>query len=237
VFLGGCATGLFLTDPASAGLRPTKDVDTITEVGSYAEYARLSERLRQLGLTEDATEGAPLCRWRIGALVIDVMPTADDVLGFANRWYIPAIAAAQSMQLAELEIRVITPIYFLATKLEAFRARGHGDVSGSHDLEDVVTVIDGRPEIIEEVSAAPEDVREYIATAFQQLMADRAFANALPGSCYLTPRPSCGCQSLLGGSRRWHPTAPEKVLWSLDAHSHNVHRFLMARLPGILWIE
>jgi hypothetical protein len=34
VFLGGCATGLFLTDPASAGLRPTKDVDTITEVAS-----------------------------------------------------------------------------------------------------------------------------------------------------------------------------------------------------------
>ena len=48
VFLGGCTTGLFLTDPAVAGLRPTKDVDTITEVASYAEYATLSERLREL---------------------------------------------------------------------------------------------------------------------------------------------------------------------------------------------
>jgi hypothetical protein len=46
VFLGGCATGLFLTDPVATGLRPTKDVDTITEIGSYAEYASLSERLR-----------------------------------------------------------------------------------------------------------------------------------------------------------------------------------------------
>jgi hypothetical protein len=109
------------------------------------------------------------------------MPTAEEVLGFANRWYIPALAAAQWMQLAELEIRVITPVYFVATKLEAFRARGHGDVSGSHDLEDVVTVIDGRPEIIDEVSSAPEDVRDYIATAFQELMANRAFADALPG--------------------------------------------------------
>jgi hypothetical protein len=48
VFLGGRTTGLFLTDPAVAGLRPTKDVDTITEVASYAEYAILSERLREL---------------------------------------------------------------------------------------------------------------------------------------------------------------------------------------------
>ena len=163
VFLGGCATGLLLTDPAASGLRPTKDVDTITEVATYAEYDKLSERLRQLGLTEDATEGAPLCRWRTGALIIDVMPTSEQVLGFSNRWYIPAIAAAQSMQLAELEIRVITPVYFLATKLEAFRARGQDDVRGSHDLEDVLTVIDGRPEIIEEVSSASKDVRDYIA--------------------------------------------------------------------------
>ena len=138
VFLGGCATGLFLTDTAAADLRPTKDVDAITEVASYAEYAKLSERLRELGLTEDTSEGAPLCRWRHGALIIDVMPTSADVLGFANRWYVPALASAQGMRIADLQVRVITPVFFLATKLEAFRARGGGDVSGSHDLEDVI---------------------------------------------------------------------------------------------------
>ena len=122
VFLGGCATGLFLTDPASAGLRPTKDVDAITEIASYAEYATLSERLRELGLTEDTREGAPLCRWRHGQLIIDVMPTNEEVLGFANRWYTPALASASAMQISDLQLRVITPVYFLATKLEAFRA-------------------------------------------------------------------------------------------------------------------
>lgn len=181
VFLGGCATGLYLTDPGAAGLRPTKDVDAITEVTSYAEYAKLSERLRELGLREDTTEGAPLCRWRHGALIIDVMPTTEEVLGFANRWYIPALAHAQTMQVAELQIRVITPVYFLATKLEAFRARGEGDVSGSHDLEDVITVIDGRSEIIEDVRSAPADVRVYISAELQRLLATRAFIDALPG--------------------------------------------------------
>lgn len=181
VFLGGCATGLFLTDPAAAGLRPTKDVDTITEVASYAEYAKLSERLRELGLTEDISEGAPLCRWRHGAIIIDVMPTIEEVLGFANRWYTPALGSAEWMQIDGLHIRVITPEYFLATKLEAFRARGGGDVSGSHDLEDIITVVDGRVEIISEVRSASADVRTFIASEFQQLLAIRAFVDALPG--------------------------------------------------------
>lgn len=46
VFVGGCTTGLFITDPAAGGIRPTKDVDAIVDVTSYAKYTALSERLR-----------------------------------------------------------------------------------------------------------------------------------------------------------------------------------------------
>lgn len=52
VFVGGCTTGLFITDPAAGGIRPTKDVDAIVDVVSYAKYTALGERLRTLGLTE-----------------------------------------------------------------------------------------------------------------------------------------------------------------------------------------
>ena len=76
VFVGGCTTGLFITDPAASGIRPTKDVDAIVDVTSYAKYTALSERLRTLGLVEDTTPGAPLCRWRRDDLIVDVMPTA-----------------------------------------------------------------------------------------------------------------------------------------------------------------
>jgi hypothetical protein len=38
VFLGGCATALLLTDPAAPEVRPTQDVDVITEVASLADY-------------------------------------------------------------------------------------------------------------------------------------------------------------------------------------------------------
>ncbi len=124
VFVGGSIAGLLMTDPASAGVRPTTDVDAISEVASYAEYADLSARLRALGLHEDATEGAPACRWRSGELVLDVMPTDPRILGFSNRWYGPALTTAQPVDLAGLKARVITAVYFVATKLQAFLGRG-----------------------------------------------------------------------------------------------------------------
>ena len=63
VFVGGCATGLLITDEAAAEVRPTYDVDAIVEITSYADYLGFAERLRALGFAEDPGEGAPLCRW------------------------------------------------------------------------------------------------------------------------------------------------------------------------------
>ena len=84
-----------------------------------------------------------------------------------------------------LRIRVVTAPYFFATKLEAFRGRGHGDYLTSQDLEDIVTVVDGRPELLEELRAASQDVRSYIATDIRGLLETEQFADALPG--YLLP--------------------------------------------------
>jgi len=46
VFVGGCTTGLLITDKAAADVRPTYDVDAIAEITSYMEYTAFSERLR-----------------------------------------------------------------------------------------------------------------------------------------------------------------------------------------------
>lgn len=181
VFVGGSTTGLLLTDPVTVGIRPTKDVDAIVNVLSYAGYAALSERLRHIGLTEDTSEGAPLCRWRHGGLIVDVMPIAEEVLGFSNRWYPSAIQTAQTLSIDSRDVQVITAVYFVATKLEAFRGRGRGDVLLSHDLEDVVTLVDGRPELVAEVAAAEPEVRGSIASEITTLMANPEFLEALWG--------------------------------------------------------
>ena len=180
VFVGGCTTGLFITDPAAGGIRPTKDVDAIVDVTSYAKYAALSERLRALGLAEDTTPGAPLCRWRRDNLIVDVMPVDEHVLGFSNRWYPAAIETAQRLDIAGHNVRVVTPALFIATKLEAFHGRGGDDIFASHDLEDIIAVVEGRPEIVSEVAAASPT---YGATSARTSSAARQsrFVEALGG--------------------------------------------------------
>jgi predicted nucleotidyltransferase len=181
VFVGGCTTGLLISDEGAGDVRPTVDVDAITEITSYADYTLFSERLRKLGFTEDASEGAPTCRWLNGETKLDVMPLNETILGFSNRWYESAHRSAQDYELeTDLHIRVVTPPYFCATKIEAFRGRGNGDYRSS-DLEDLVTVVDGRSELLKELQAAPDDVRSYVAEAIGQLLRTDEFTDALPG--------------------------------------------------------
>ena len=181
VFVGGCVTGLLITDSATAGTRPTTDVDVIAEICSYAEYATLSDRLRELGLVQDARDGAPTCRRRHENSTVDVMPVDEGVLGFANRWHRPAMDSAEWVDLAGLTLRCITPVYFVATKLEAFHGRGDRDYYASHDLEDAMTVIDGREELVAEVLNAPQDVRDYIRDEFAKLLGTEDFVDAVSG--------------------------------------------------------
>jgi hypothetical protein len=187
VFVGGCTTGLLITDEAAAEVRPTFDVDVIAEITTYAGYAAFSERLRALGFREDSSKDAPFCRWLIDAIKLDVMPLEEKILGFTNRWYRAAMDAAQETVLEPgLRIRVVTAPYFVATKLEAFCGRGRGDYAGSHDLEDLLTVIDGRAAIVQEIANAAS-VRSYIAEQFRALLKTPAFVDALPG--HLLPDP------------------------------------------------
>lgn len=179
-FVGGCVTGLLLTDPAAAPIRPTLDVDAIIAVASYLELKSLEDRLRELGFDQTYAEGAPICRWLNGDLILDLMPTDSSILGFTNRWYGPALENSQRIRIGENEIRLITAPYFLATKLEAFHGRGKNDFQLSHDLEDIVTVIDGRSEIVDDVHFAPEDLQKYLSNQFQTLLSNREFREAIP---------------------------------------------------------
>jgi hypothetical protein len=93
VFVGGMVRGLLVTDPGAAPERPTDDVDLIVELTSTAAYHRLAVELRARGFREDTTPGAPICRWSVEGVTVDVMPTDGRVLGFRNRWYADAMAS------------------------------------------------------------------------------------------------------------------------------------------------
>ena len=182
VFVGGCTTELFITDEGAAQPRQTKDVDTIVEAASYAEYISFAEKLKKIGFREDTSEDAPICRWIKESTILDVMPLDEKTLGFTNTWYRPAMETAEIYELLpDISIRVVTSVYFCATKMEAFEGRGNEDYLGSHDLEDIIAVIDGRAEIVDEIKNAPEDVRRFIADKIGKWLNNRKFTDALPG--------------------------------------------------------
>ncbi|QVL52652.1 MAG: hypothetical protein KFB97_14920 [Cyanobium sp. M30B3] len=181
VFVGGAVAGVLITDPAMPEIRPTQDVDVICRVLARSDYHQLGRQLRQRGFQEDSRPGAPLCRWCTHDVVLDLMPTQGEILGFCNRWHPLALETAQQQALPSgRSIRLVTAPVFLATKLEAFRGRGQGNVLFSHDLEDLMAVVDGRTSLLEECRHSPPELRNDLAAQFLELLNTSAFLEALP---------------------------------------------------------
>jgi hypothetical protein len=181
-FLGGSAIGFHITDKAEPEIRATRDVDIIVEAASVVAYHRLERTLIELGFFQKIQEEDPICRWYIDDVIIDLMPTDENILGFSNRWYLPAIKNSVSIKLEpNLEIQIVTAPYFLGTKLDAFFGRGKGDYLVSHDMEDIINLINGRVEIIEEIKNSEADLKEFIINTLKGFVDDDLFLEALPG--------------------------------------------------------
>jgi len=183
VFVGGAVVDLLITDPAAPSVRPTKDVDVIVEVTSLHDYYRLGDLLRLQGFKEDSqSEGGPVCRWAIDGIKVDFMPMQGHVLGFSNAFYPVATETAATVEISEgLAVRLISAPCFLATKLEAFRDRGESDFMGSPDMEDVIALLDGRPEVVDEIRNSPLEVKSFLSKAFATLLEEEEFVESLPG--------------------------------------------------------
>ncbi len=182
VFVGGQVTELLITAPTLARMRYTDDVDVICPVATLSQYATLSDRLRSRGFMEDSSEGAPLCRWRSAAGILDVMPTVTEVLRFGNPWYHAAYERAIPHELApDLHLRIISAPLFLATKWLAFRERGRDDPFSSRDVEDIVSVVAGRPELLAEIEAETAELRGWLGENARAFLASEDAADVLDG--------------------------------------------------------
>lgn len=79
-------------------------------------------------------------------------PTVDVDVVVENRWQGEAFHHAEEVSLPNgSSIKVVEPSYLLATKLNAFRTRGKRDFLGSRDFSDIVSLVDGREELMDEV--------------------------------------------------------------------------------------
>jgi predicted nucleotidyltransferase len=168
VFVGGATVSLY-TDRMAVESRPTDDVDILVEVSSRLDFAQLEEQLRNKGFANDA-EAKFLGRYRLPGLVVDVMPIDKKILGFVNKWYEEGFKTAMDYVIDEQHtVRIFTPPYFIASKLEAFKNRGGGDGRTSTDFEDIIYILENRRTIWDEIKSSDTSLLKYLQKEFDNL--------------------------------------------------------------------
>ncbi len=180
VFVGGAVAPLLIDSHRLTDVRPTDDVDIIVEAVTYSKYSAFIEKLRSQGFTH--VMDGPLCRFTVHGVTVDIMPTNEKILGFSNKWYPLAIKTAQPYVLPQNRtIQLINAPMFLCTKFEAFADRGKQDFPGSSDIEDIVSIVNGRDQLYQECLTMPIDVQRYLTDSFNLILDDEDFLNAMPG--------------------------------------------------------
>jgi hypothetical protein len=168
IFVGGATVSLYADRP-SVESRPTEDVDILIELLNYSGYAELEEALRKKGFQNDIESGV-ICRYKVQGIIVDVMPTRGEILGFTNRWYLSGYADSMQKDLGSgCIVRVFQPPYFIASKLEAFKGRGSGDGRMSSDFEDIIFVLNNRKLIWDEMQSCKPDLKKYLKAEFRKI--------------------------------------------------------------------
>lgn len=154
-------------------IRPTDGVDILIEFIHYKAYAAVEAKLRTKGFAND-TELGVICRYKVQEIVVDVMPTSEVILGFSNRWYAEGFSQSIKVSLEEdTTIRIFHPVYFLATKLEAFNNRGGKDGTLNTDFDGIICILNNRKAIWTELAQTTGAIRTYLVNEFKQLIAHR----------------------------------------------------------------
>lgn len=137
---------------------------------NYSGYSDIENKLRAKGF-ENYIESGVICRYCVNGVIVDVMPTEKNILGFSNKWYPDGFKTAMNFHLDEnCMVRIFQPAWFIASKLEAFKGRGDKDGRLSSDFEDIIFVLNNRTSIWDEMDAAPEPLRNYFQNEFGRLL-------------------------------------------------------------------
>ena len=180
-FIGGSIVEFLVDRPDLSPVRPTDDLDVIVEVMANRRYSDIEEVLRQAGFQHDISQGTHICRWTLDDLIVDVMPTEGKLIGLNTTWFAEALETAAPREILGVSVPLISAVAFIATKITAFADRGRGDYYGSHDLEDIIAVIDGRASIADDIRAAAPALADYVANGIKALSRNSDFQDSLPG--------------------------------------------------------
>lgn len=192
-FVGGSTTWLLCTDKnVLDDIRSTDDVDLVIELGGIADWHKLTMRLAEKGFRITAEHSDVTCRFVFNDVIVDVMPSVKEILGYENRWFVDGLANADIAPIPNgMSIKIFKPTYFVATKLEAFKGRGDGDAFHK-DVEDIVLLVDGRESLYEEIAQADQELRAYIASGIAGLLKLDNLGYVIDSSHSVTANPGRG---------------------------------------------
>ena len=128
----------------------------------------MQEQLSKLGFHPDPF-GPSICRYKIGDVPIDIIPSSDSPIGQSNRWYKVGMDNLIVTEVHGQDIQILPAPCFLATKFEAFNGRGK-DYRTSHDMEDIIYVIDNRTTIVDEIETAQMEIRDFIQSELKKIV-------------------------------------------------------------------
>lgn len=140
VYVGGAVVSLYIDDPAAEDVRPTKDVDISLEIVSLGQLESIREFLSEKGFRQ-SHEDQVMCRFRFEDVKVDVMSTRSIGWAPGNRWFEAGFPHAFVYNLDGLLLWLLPLPYYLAAKFDAFHDRGGRDPRTSHDVEDIVYLL------------------------------------------------------------------------------------------------
>ena len=167
-FVGGGILPTYLPKGFDANIRVTYDLDIVIKLAHYGRLEELNERLGKLGFYPDS-KSQIICRYTDQKIVLDVMPTNSEVLGFSNRWYEVGLINKEWITLNDIiNIPRFTIDYYLATKWEAVEGRGKQDWRTSKDMEDIITLTNNGA--LNQVGSKNRAVHDYLEESFTKLV-------------------------------------------------------------------
>lgn len=169
VFVGGAVVSLYTDDPAADEIRPTQDVDMTLNVVNFGKWVDLQEELATLGFHPNP-KGHAICSYKYKDIPVDIMSTEDGPLGPANRWYKIGFQNLWTAKAKDQEIKIFSAPCYLATKFEAYNNRGN-DYRTSHDIEDIIYVLDNRTTIVDEIATTEKSIRSFLIQELEKLIA------------------------------------------------------------------
>ncbi len=183
VYVGGAMVSLYIDDSAAEDVRPTKDIDITLEIANVGELEKLRKALENKGFIQSAEDDV-ICRFGLEDIKVDVMSTIEVGWAPANPWFESGFENSVTIEIENVEIRILTLPYFLATKFAAFEGRGGSDPRMSHDFEDIAYLLNYTSNFREQILDSEPEVQQYLKEQFAAIREKANMQEAIIANLY-----------------------------------------------------